>query len=77
MTMNEKLDKISDKLSKIDVTLAAQHVTLLEHTKRSTMLEEDLKPIKKHVAMVEGALKLLGLLGLLASIFEAVHMVFK
>jgi len=77
MSMDEKLDKIVDKLGAIDSTLAAQHVTLQEHTRRSTLLEEDMKPIKKHVNMVEGAIKFIGLVGIIATIVEAIHMMFK
>lgn len=75
MSMEAKLDKIVEKLSSIDATLASQHVTLQEHTRRSTMLEDDMKPIKKHVYMVEGVVKFIGLIGVLAAILEAIWMV--
>lgn len=77
MTIDEKLDKVIDKLSSIEVVQAQQHVTLQEHTRRSTLLEDEVKPIKRHVAMVEGAMKLVAACSMLAVIFEYIHMVFK
>lgn len=40
-----KLDKVVDAVSDVKATQAAQHVTLEEHTKRSTMLEEIVVPM--------------------------------
>jgi len=61
--IEEKLDKLVDKQSSMDTTLAAQAVVLAEHVKRSNMLEEQMRPVQRHVAMVQGALKLLGAVG--------------
>lgn len=72
-----RLIRIEDKIDKIAVEQAAQHETLKEHTKRSTMLEEDMKPLRKHVAQMQGAIKLVGLLGVVAAIIEAILMVLK
>ncbi len=60
--VEDKLDKVVDSISNINVTLAKQSVILEEHVKRSTMLEDQMKPIKKHVDLVNAAFKLLGLL---------------
>ncbi len=68
-----KIDDISDHLSSIDQTLAAQHVSLKEHIRRTTLLESDVAPIKKHVNRVEGALKLLTLIATIAAIIEVIH----
>lgn len=57
--IEDKLDKVSDKIASIDVTLAAQHESLKEHMRRTLLLEEQLEPVKKHVSMVNGALKLI------------------
>ncbi len=66
-----KLDDLSDHLSNIDVTLAGQHVSLIEHIKRSDLLEEKMIPVERHVAMVNGALKLLGVIALCLTIWQA------
>lgn len=70
--IENKLDDTNEHLSAIDKTLAAQHVSLVEHIKRSDMLEKKLAPVEKHVAMVEGALKLIGVLATIAAIVEAI-----
>jgi hypothetical protein len=52
--MEEKIDKIVDKLTHIEVTLAKQQVILQEHMKRSEanekaieILKEEQKPVKE------------------------------
>ena len=70
--IDSKLDKIGDRLGSIDSTLAAQHESLKEHMRRTSLLEEDVKPIKNHVAMIQGALKLIGLLCVVAAAVESV-----
>lgn len=63
--IENKIDRVSERLSSIDSTLSAQHVSLVEHIKRTEMLEAQVEPIKSSVAMAEGALKFLALLALL------------
>jgi hypothetical protein len=70
--IEQKIDKIADTLTEQAVTLGRLTVTVEDHVKRTNILEDDIKPIKKHVAMVEGALKFIGLLGILAGIIQAV-----
>lgn len=67
-----KLDKVVDHLGNIDSTLAAQHESLKLHMKRSDMLEAQVEPLKAHVAMVSGALKLVGLITALCGGIEGV-----
>lgn len=67
-----KLDRIAERLNSIDVTLASQHESLKIHIKRTNLLEEKLAPVEKHVAMVHGALKLIGLVAMLAAIGESI-----
>lgn len=69
-TIIDKLDKLDSRVDSIDVTLAQQHVTLVEHTRRSTLLEEAFRPVQKHVMYVEGVLKFIGLLSVLAGIYS-------
>lgn len=72
-----KIDDTNDHLASIDVTLSAQHVSLKEHIRRTAILEEDLKPIKRHVDMMNGALKLLGVITLVIGIIEGVLVLIK
>jgi hypothetical protein len=67
----KKLDKIFDRLGSIDTTLVEQHAVLKEHIRRTNLLEEEIKPIKAHVARVEGVVKfILALAAILATIAE-------
>jgi hypothetical protein len=68
--LEDKIDKVIDKTASIDVTLAAQHVSLKEHIRRTEILEEEIKPIKRHVAMLQGCLKFFGLVAMSAGIVE-------
>lgn len=75
--VESKIDKMSDRQNDQAVTLERLTVSVEDHVKRTNLLEADIKPIKRHVAMVEGALKLLGILGVLAAILETVHTFFR
>lgn len=70
--IEQKLDSVSDRLSSIDTTLAAQHESLKQHMKRSDLLEAQVEPLKRHVAMVEGIARAIGGVAVLAAILEAV-----
>lgn len=65
-----KLDKIYDRLSSIDSTLSSQHEVLKEHIRRTEVLESEIKPVQRHVTMVEGAIKFIGLLALIVGLIE-------
>lgn len=58
------------------ITAAEQHIVLKEHIRRTELLEEEMRPVKKHVYMIDGALKLIAItgivMGVLVSIFELV-----
>lgn len=71
MSVEQKLDKIVDTLGQQAVTLERLTVTVEDHVRRTNILEEEIKPIKKHVWMINGALKFIGLLSLLAGLAEA------
>lgn len=78
--INERMDTHSkdtdERLDNIEKVMIAQEINLKEHMRRSDNLEEmldhikekELKPLARHVAMVEGALKFIGVLGILASV---------
>lgn len=71
-----KIDDINDHLGSINVILGQQHESLKFHIKRTNLLEAELKPIRRHIDMVNGALKLSGLLATILAIFQAARMYF-
>lgn len=82
--IEDKLDKVADRISRIDITLTEQAAVLKDHTRRSTSNEENIsllrsefKPLEKHVNMVNGALKLIGVLALLSTIAEVIIQLFR
>ena len=68
----DKLENIDEKVDNIDKTLATQAVELAEHTKRSTALEDEFKPIRASVLQIQGALKLLTVIGSLLAIIAGI-----
>lgn len=68
---DQKLDKIVEDITIIKVTLGEQHVSLKDHIRRTNLLEAKLIPVEKHVNMVNGALKFIGILAMIAGIVEA------
>jgi hypothetical protein len=50
--LESKLDKIGEDIGVIKVTLGEQHISLAEHVRRTNLLEQQIEPIKKHVAVV-------------------------
>ena len=74
--IDAKLDKISDHIANIDVTLAKQEVSLSDHIRRTALLEEKLEPIEKHVTMVNGVLKFAGIVAAFVAIIEGLLRVF-
>lgn len=70
--IEDKLDKIVDRISSIDSTLAAQHVSLEDHIKRTALLEKELRPIKSHVAKMQWFFGLIGTGAVIVGIVEGV-----
>lgn len=68
--LNQSLEKIDGRLDKVDITLVRQEENLREHMRRTTLLEQEFKPVKAHVEQVRGAGKFIAVLativGLLA-----------
>lgn len=61
------VDHIKRSLANVDKTLALQHLSLVEHIKRTELLEKKLEPVEDHVQQVRGITKFIGwMLGLLA-----------
>lgn len=71
---------VDSRLIEIDKTLVKQEVNLQQHMQRSEHLEgiiesmedKDLKPLRRHVAMMEGALKLIGVIGIVVGILAGI-----
>lgn len=81
--LDNKLDKTNERLNDIDKTLVKQEASLSEHIRRTEINEEaiglvrdEMKPVKKHIYMMEGALKLLGVLSLLVGLLVGVLKLF-
>lgn len=68
--IEEKIDKLGTRIGNIDVTLAAQHVSLKEHMRRTSNLEARVEPLERRRFMVDGVLKLLGILAVVAGAAE-------
>ncbi len=78
--LEDKIDAqhkdVDNRLDAIEKVTLLQERNLDEHMKRSDNLEKlisrleekDLKPVVRHVAMVEGGLKLLGVIGIVVGI---------
>ena len=67
-----KIDKLDDRQDRMELTQVAQHLELKEHTRRSTALEEIVLPLQKKVTRAEGALQLIGLIGIVAGIVDVI-----
>jgi len=67
--MLKDLDK---RVDSIDITLARQEVSLAEHIRRTNILEEKLEPVEKHVTMLNGVMKFLGISALIAGIYSSI-----
>lgn len=68
--LEDKLDIVIEKIGSVDKTLAAQHVSLVEHIRRTELLEQAVIPIQTHVVQVQGVAKFFGALAVLAGILE-------
>ncbi len=84
MTSDQKLDRLVEDISSIKVDLSAMKKDVAHHIKRSDLTDEnlkllrdDVKPLQKHAAMVEGALKLIGIASLIAGIVLAIFQIIK
>lgn len=75
--LESKIDSINEKIHSIDTTLAAQHESLRDHIRRTEILEEEIKPIKKHTERVSGAVAFISFLGVLAAIVETIILAVK
>jgi uncharacterized membrane-anchored protein YhcB (DUF1043 family) len=64
----EKLDKLDNRLYKIDTHLAVYNQQLAEHIRRTELLEKEVEPIKAHVIVVSSLAKILAGISLVIGI---------
>ncbi len=72
-----KIEKIDERLSSIDTSLIRNTLSLEEHVRRTNALENELKPVKKHVLMVEAVFKIIGIIAVGLGILESIHQLWK
>ena len=72
--IEEKLDRVEAKISSIDVTIAKQAKDLEHHIYRTDLAEQNLEilrgemePVKKHVALMDASLKVIGAIASIAT----------
>ncbi len=87
--LSEKMERLYDdtdrRLDNIEKVMIAQEINLTTHMRRSdnleallqTVKEQDIKPIQRHVAMVDGVFKFLGLVSVLFGILAGVIKLFS
>lgn len=68
LDLETRLTAVENTLHSIDKTLAINTEHLAVHIKRTAILEQELRPVSKHVQQMQGAAKLLGILALIATI---------
>lgn len=59
----DKLDKLDERLDAVDTTLVRNTASLEEHVRRTNLLEQDMRPIKAHVQLVNTGSKVIVGLG--------------
>jgi septation ring formation regulator EzrA len=82
--LDSKVDRLDQRLDNVDTTLAKQHEQLENHIFRTelneeniAMLRDDFKPIQKHVVMISGALKAIGILSVVIGTISGIIEVLK
>lgn len=69
----DKIEKIDDKLETMDKSLLRNTITLEEHVRRTNLLENEVRPLKKHVVIVESIFKIIGFCATLAGIAKVLY----
>jgi hypothetical protein len=67
--LEKRLERLDERLDTIAVTLARNTSSLEEHIRRTEILEQDFKPVKSHVTLMNNAAKVSS--ALLAAILAA------
>lgn len=80
------LDKIQEDISDLKIVSVKQEENLKEHIRRTELAEENIallrkevEPVKHHVAVINGALKVIGfisvIIGTFAGIFQIINII--
>lgn len=75
--LRRKLDKIEDRLDSIDKHLAVYNQQLVDHIRRTELLEDQINPIRANMDQLKGAGKLIAVLALIATITGGIVVFFK
>ena len=82
--LDEKVDKLDTRLDKVDVHLAVYNEQLKIHIEGTVQNREaikdlriDLKPVERHVELVNGFFKLVGFIALVVGIVEGLSHLFS
>lgn len=82
--LEEKLDKLDTRLDDIDKTLVKQHEQLTYHIKRSDqadaaidIIEERVKPLEAHLIFVNNAIKIIIACSGIATFLFSIYSFFK
>lgn len=68
--IEDKIDAVKDTLGEINVTLSSQHESLKCHMARTDALEAIVLPLHRQSVMLQGVLRLVGVLALIGGIAE-------
>jgi archaellum component FlaC len=72
LAVADRVNEIRNDVIEIKVTMATNTASLQEHMRRTALLENQVEPLRAHVTMVNGVLKFIGFLAVLAGIAEGV-----
>jgi hypothetical protein len=82
--MKEAIQEIKQDIKEIKSSQANTEKDIAVHIRRTELAEEnlrilaeELKPVKKHVIMIEGVLKFLGVLSLVAGVIATIKTIYK
>lgn len=75
--LKNDIKEIQKSINSIDITLAKQNASLEEHIRRTEILESKITPVEVHVHMVNGVLKFIGVLALIAGFAASIVKIFE
>lgn len=75
--IEDKIDKMSEKLNSIDSTLALQHESLKTHIKRTDLLEAAIKPLQEKDAINKWLLQFISIAAIIIGAATSIMLVLK
>jgi hypothetical protein len=70
--IEDKIDRLDEKLASVNVTLSSQHVVLSDHIRRTELLEAAIEPMKERINKVQGVIQFIVFLSVIATIVVGV-----